>query len=299
MNTNKPLVSVIIPFYNHNDYIATTLDSILEDGYSNKEIVIINDGSSDPNDSNIVKWIEEHSSDISINYIKRENKGLTKTLNELIGLSNGKYILLCASDDYLINNTIEKRVEILEENSDKYLLLSDAVVVNEKNQVIYESSLFDFYMAKKDNYFNDDSLKMEIISNWSIAGATHLIKKELYDIVGLYDENLIVEDYDFFLRVVSKDYILFYDEKVSAYRRHDTNVSGDISKELKIFRDIRKTALKNLELFEGMFKVELSNVIEAYDKKIKNYFFKNIVRIARKKTKKYREKIKKVFRGKK
>ena len=298
MNTNNPLVSIIIPFYNHNDYIYKTLDSVLEDRYSNKEIVIINDGSSNPDDSNITKWIDKNSDKINIRYIKRENKGLTKTLNELISISKGKYILLCASDDYLINNTIKNRVKILEENPGKYLLLSDAVVVDDNDNMLYKSSLFDFYKSKKENYTYEDSLKMEIISNWSVAGATHLIKKELYDIVGLYDETLIVEDYDFFLRVVARDFILYYDEKVSAYRRHDTNVSGDISRELKIFRDIKKTALKNFKLFDGVYREKLLEVSETYDQKIKNYFLKNFVRIVRKKSKKYRENIKKMFRGK-
>ncbi|QFR48661.1 glycosyltransferase [Sulfurimonas lithotrophica] len=299
MNTSNPLVSIIIPFYNHNDYIYKTLDSVLEDKYSNKEIVIINDGSSNPNDSNITKWIDKNSEIIKIKYIKRENKGLTKTLNELISLAKGKYILLCASDDYLINNTIKSRVDILENNPDKYLLLSDAIVIDENNNIIYESSLFDLYKGKKENYFNDDGLKTEITSNWSVAGATHLIRKELYDLVGLYDENLLVEDYDFFLRVVARDFILYYDEKVSAYRRHETNVSGDILKELKMFKEIKKVVLKNLYLFDDKYKHKLLTVVEYYEDKMKNYYLRNFIRIARKKTKRHRDKVKKIFRKKK
>jgi alpha-1,3-rhamnosyltransferase len=79
MNTNNfPLVSVLIPFYNHNRFIKKTLDSILEDSYPNKEIIIINDGSTDPDDSNITAWIEDNSESIPVSYSKRENRGVTK-----------------------------------------------------------------------------------------------------------------------------------------------------------------------------------------------------------------------------
>jgi Glycosyltransferases involved in cell wall biogenesis len=105
MNTNKlPLVSILIPFYNHNHFIKQTLDSIKEDTYENKEIIIINDGSSNPEDSNITNWMQQHP-EIQTTYIKRENRGVTKTLNELIRMANGDYILPCASDDYFIENT--------------------------------------------------------------------------------------------------------------------------------------------------------------------------------------------------
>ena len=58
---NKPLVSFLIPYYNHKQYIGQTLDSILNDTYPNKEIVIINDGSTDTDISVINDWIERNS----------------------------------------------------------------------------------------------------------------------------------------------------------------------------------------------------------------------------------------------
>ncbi len=88
-----PLVSILIPYYNHKQYVAQTLDSILNDTYPNKEIVIINDGSTDPDISVINDWIERNSSKLSINLISRANKGITKTFNELARTSKGKYII--------------------------------------------------------------------------------------------------------------------------------------------------------------------------------------------------------------
>ncbi|MEA1916324.1 MAG: glycosyltransferase [Campylobacterota bacterium] len=300
MSTNNhPLVSFIIPFYNHNHFVKYTLDSILEDSYPNKEIIVINDGSSNPDDSSITQWISNHSSNISINYISRENVGLTKTLNELISLSNGKYIALCASDDYLINNTVSKRVEILENNPNKLLLLSDAIVVNDSNEKVMDSSLSELYSANKQNYLTDDGLKKEIITNWSVAGATHLINRELYDKVGLYNEKFIVEDLDFFLRVVAKDLILFYDEKVSAYRQHDTNLSGNLSQALRMHEDLHGCATTHSVLFDDEYKKMLLDKADYYKKQIEHYKReRSFMKQLKKRTKKFRHKIKSLFKRK-
>jgi glycosyltransferase involved in cell wall biosynthesis len=270
---------------------------MFNDSYPNKEIIIINDGSSNKDDSNITNWIEKHKDKIDIKYISRKNVGLTKTLNELISLSNGKYIVLCASDDYLINDTVTKRVELLQQNPDKLMVLSDAIVVDNNDKKIMDSSMSELYTANKENYKTDDGLKYEIITNWSIAGATHLIDKKLYEEIGLYNKNLIVEDWDFFLRAVAKDYILFYDEKVSAYRQHDTNLSSNPKKALRMHEDLYNSALKHLNLFDEKYKKLLLEKIEFYKEQIKHYkreqsFSKQL----KKKTRNIRHKIKNIFK---
>lgn len=248
-----PLVSIIIPYYNHNHFITRTLDSIVEDTYPNKEIIIINDGSSNPDDSNIVQWMENFQEKIQIRYIKRENKGLTKTLNELVNLSAGKYIVVCASDDYLINNTIAKRVEILEKTPNKLLLVSDNIVVNNDGELISNSNLFEHRKGIKKDYFNDNGLKKSIVSKWGMAGACYIANKKIYEEIGSYDEDLIVEDWDFMLRAVSKNLILYYDERVSAYRTHEDNTSKNPDKQIRMWEDLYGTAKKNIKSFKNPY----------------------------------------------
>lgn len=252
MNNHIPLVSVIIPYYNHNHYIKQTLDSVIEDTYPNKEIIIINDGSSDPDDSNIVTWINAHD-EITVTYIKRENKGLTKTLNELIDLAKGKYICVCASDDYLINNTLAKRVQILEQNPKKMVLISDNIVVDDSNNLLYGSNLFEMRRGEKKNYKSDAGLKYELIRRWGLAGACFIANKDVYRQIGKYDEKLIVEDWDFFLRAVAKNLIAFYDEKVSAYRLHSSNTISNNTKNEKMLLDRANSAKNNIKNFKSPY----------------------------------------------
>jgi len=287
---SQPLVSILIPFYNHNHFIKFTLDSILEDTYPNKEIIIINDGSSNPDDSNIVSWIKEHKDKISITYIQRENRGVTKTLNELITLSKGRYIVISASDDYLINNTLQKRVQLLQENPHKLLLLSDNIVVNDNGEQIYGSNLFEYRKSKKKNYTNENKLKQTIITRWSAAGACFMVNKKIYKEIGNYDETLIVEDWDFFLRAVAKNLILFYDEKVSAYRLHDNNTINNPNVALKMNQNQAFVARKNLHLFSFPYNIYLFRRYIKYMIKVRKReekFPYNLTLYKKYKTKKY------------
>jgi len=266
---DQPLVSFAIPFYNHNHFITHTLDSIFEDSYPNKEIIIKNDGSSNPDDSNSTKWIEKHSEQISIEYISRENKGVTKTLNELITLTHGKYIVLVASDDYLINNTVSDRVALLESRPDKLMLVSDAIVVDDNNIKTYDSAMFEQRGSPKENYFSDKDLKKEIIKRWSVVGPTWFISKKLFDVVGNFDEEIIIEDWDFYLRVVAKDLLLFYDNKVAAYRWHEDNTSKDPKSEYARTADLARTAHQNIMNFSFPYNYYLWRRYRSWNKKLK------------------------------
>ena len=265
----QPFVSIAIPFYNHNHFIQQTLDSILQDTYANKEIIIINDGSPNPDDSNIISWIEMHSDAISVKYIKRENRGVTKTLNELITLAKGDYILFLASDDYLINNTIARRVEKLENNPQKLMLVSDAIVVDDDGKQLFESAMFEQRGAPKKNYFTDRGLKKEIIKRWSIVGPTGFISKKLFEIVGTYDESLMIEDWDFYLRVVAKDLLLFHDEKVAAYRWHANNISKDKKSEHKRNAELCQTMKQNIKHFSFPYNYTLKGRYKRCLKRLK------------------------------
>ncbi|MBP1680156.1 MAG: glycosyltransferase [Proteobacteria bacterium] len=244
-----PKVSIIIPVYNHAMYIEQTLNSILCDTYPSKEIVLINDGSKDNSDAVIQAWIQAHESTIEVNYLNRENRGLTKTLNELITRSSGQYIVILGSDDYLINNTIEERVRLLENNPSKLMVIGDAIVVDENDTTTYESGLFGFHHGNKTSYFNNSGLKREIVKNWSVVGPVGMVNRKIYDLIGNYDETLFIEDWDFYLRAVAKDLILFYDAKVAAYRLHSSNTINNPAVLIKMWKSGMETAKKNIKNF--------------------------------------------------
>ncbi len=243
---NNPLVSIIIPCYNHEKYIKDCLDSILTDTYLNKEVVIINDGSNDSSDLEILKWINNNNV-IKITYLSRENRGVCSTLNQLILLAKGKYILPLASDDMLCNDTIAERVLILENNPSKLVLLSDAAVINSNGKIVMTSSMQNYHKVCKLNYYSFDGILRQTMVSLGVSGATLLVNKKIYDLVGLYPEKISAEDWYFYQRAAAMGKIMFWDRIVSFYRVHSFNTSSATNP--KIFSAILTSFIINYKIF--------------------------------------------------
>ena len=225
MTSDYPLISVIIPVHNREKYITQALSSVLDEDYPNLEIVVLNDGSTDSTDNVIKGWIDAHSNIIHIIYKSRENKGVVKTLNELVELSNGEYIVFFGSDDYLKNNGITKRYEYLKNHPNKLMVIADCNLIDRNDALLYESTLLSLGKVDKKYLFSDEGMKKFMILNGFTPGATLMADKRIYQVLGKYDENLHAEDWVYYIRAVSQNLLGYLDEIVSAYRVHGKNMS--------------------------------------------------------------------------
>ena len=111
------LVTIVIPSYNHELFIADAIKSVISQSYEEIELIIIDDGSSDES----VKIIESFTNKCqnhfrNFKFVSRENKGLPSTLNEALGYSTGKYFAMLSSDDILLQEKTSKLVAYLEKN---------------------------------------------------------------------------------------------------------------------------------------------------------------------------------------
>lgn len=252
-NHTPVLVSIIIPCYNHDKFIERTLNSVVADAYPDKEIIIINDGSTDESDVRIQAWIAGSEYKGSVTYINRFNKGICATMNEMIDLARGKYILSLASDDCLYGNTIAKRVGILEGRPDKSVLLNDAYVIDENDTIIMQSSSTDYWKAKKEMYLTDDDILKSCIKAPRIAGPVILYRKDIFKEIGKFPEDLGFEDWYFYQRAACLRLILFVDFKVALYRVHGGNFSGVNSPHgLKIAEATLKVYRLNFWVYPGL-----------------------------------------------
>lgn len=254
-----PLVSIRIPAFNHGKFIVQTLDSVLQQGYKNIEIVIIDDASTDNTWSEICKWEQEKGGRLKFKAVRHEvNKGITTTINELVALCEGEYIAGIASDDFLLPGSIEKRVSYLENNKDKSAVFGDCIVIDAEGNEIHESGISSLYTTNVLNLLNDNTIAKELILNWGVPGGTLMTKRSVYyDIT--FDERLLVEDFDFFLKLLSRKKLGYLNEKLSAYRLHGANVSRN--KELKVRlkrkKDYLQTILANFCSFSVKHKFYL------------------------------------------
>jgi len=248
-------VSIIVPCWNEEFTIGGTLHSLLNLDYpKNKlEIIAIDDGSTDHTPDIIEGWIEKNRKNIPVTYRSRKNKGVTATLNDLIDLSKGEYILFIHSDDYLLPDGISKRLKYLQQHSEKLAVFGDCIVIDSHGKKIYDSGLSGLYFAKKENYNDPEKLKKEIITNWSVPGGTLMVRKSAYDEFG-YNENFIIEDLDFYLYFASHNLIGFLDETVSAYRVHGENTCMKDENWIRVQKDIICSYQRNLKYYNFRFK---------------------------------------------
>lgn len=251
--TGSPLVSIIIPCYNHEKFIVRTLNSVTADSYPHKEIIVVNDGSKDNSDFIIQEWLSSFSQKKIVTYISRANKGICATLNEMIDLAKGKYILPLASDDCLYGDTIAKRIAILEERSDKSVLLNDAFVIDDNDKVIMQSSSTDYWKADKSQYQTDDNILRNCIKAPRIAGPVIIYRKDIFNEIGKLPEDIEFEDWYFYQRAASLKRIIFVDFKVALYRLHGSNFSGVNSPHgLKIAKSTLKVYQRNFWFYPGL-----------------------------------------------
>lgn len=278
------LVSVLIPLYNHEQYVNECLESIKNQTYNNLEIILINDGSNDNSEEVVHKWIANNPM-IDITYILQENQGVTKTLNNMIGLAKGRYLTFCASDDMLQKKSIEERVEFLKTNLSFKACIGDACVIDTHSELINESAMKVLYRANYQRLQNN--IVEELVLNWSFVGSTLLVQKDLFDFVGLFDEKLIIEDREFFLRLLSNNILGFLPSRVAYYRIHTSNISRkNRNAKWNIYNQIAISNLKHADIFKGINKIFLkSYIVDKYFTDLEygfiKYYIFNIFRVVR------------------
>ena len=127
------LVSIIVPFYNAENYIKKTIDSVLCQTYQHFEIIVINDGSTDYS-SSIIKTIK----DDRIHLVEQENQGVSFSRNNGVALAKGEFMVFLDSDDLLHPNFLESRVFNLKKST-AIACASNVVLVDEKGNKIEEN----------------------------------------------------------------------------------------------------------------------------------------------------------------
>jgi glycosyltransferase involved in cell wall biosynthesis len=182
--------------------------------------------------------------------------GLCRSLNELVSMAQGEYIALLASDDFLLPGGIQARVDYLREHPDKLAVFADCTVVDNEGNITYKSGIEDLFRGRK-RYLLDENLRAyELVFHWCVPGPVFMARREAYQKVGLYDETLLVEDWDYYMRLVSQNALGFIDYTVAGYRLHNKNMIKTISKSDWIDWPLA-TINKNINRFKGIKRLIL------------------------------------------
>ncbi len=249
-------VSFLIPSFNHEKYIYETLNSIRDDLYPNKEIILIDDGSKDSTVEVVKKWMDDNpTSDLQL--LEQENKGVVFTLNRLVSLSTGKYIRIFSSDDLNIADSTLEMVKLLNDSPGFEAVFADAVVIDEQGKKLAGSAI-QFQKKNRDLYLQD--LGRALIREWGVSGPCILYSRQSYfEVLGGYPEDLKIEDWYSYLKYYSKGKLKFLDGAVCYYRVHTENTSRTTKRDLRIANQMshKATLVKVQEFFSGVEKLLL------------------------------------------
>ncbi len=216
------MVSIIVVSYNQSAYIEECLNSIHHQSYTDWELILADDFSSDNSVEVFDNWLEKNNVAAKKNY-HTQNKGLCATLNECIDLAEGDYVKFLAADDYLHPLFFEKVVQRFSTLDDTYrLVFTNAFTVNGKSEITDESYLKE---PAPTGYVFEKLLAYNFI-----PALTAVMPRKIFDELGKFDTEILVEDWEYWLRIAKKYQVDCIDEPLAYYRMHDSNITRNKKK---------------------------------------------------------------------
>jgi glycosyltransferase involved in cell wall biosynthesis len=210
--TGMPLVSVLMPAFNSELYIAQAIDSILDQTHSNLELLIFDDGSSD----DTRKVIESYSDLRVIKVLSDKNYGVVRARNELINRAHGKYIALMDADDVAEPTRLQKQLQVLESGECDICGSAQWVLDEATNK-----------LKKSKDRFTDPDLRALLsvycgLCNSTITGKAEIFKRFKYD-----TSILTSEDYFLWVQMAAAGYrFINLKDRLLTYRRYPAQTSA-------------------------------------------------------------------------
>jgi glycosyltransferase involved in cell wall biosynthesis len=228
-----PKVSVVIPFYNAMKYLPETVDTVLQQTYSDYEVVIVNDGSTE----NIEDWVRNLNHP-KIRLINQENQGCAGARNTGIQQSNGEYIAILDADDLWHPTKLEKQVNLLEKHPEVGLVYVWSDLVDEQGQ-----SMGRIFKPIAEGKVWAKLLEQNLVG----GGSVPLIRRSCLDKSGLFDPNLLsfVEDWDLWLRIAPIAEFKVVKEALVYYRQLTSSASMDWSSMERSYQIMLEKAFAN------------------------------------------------------
>ncbi len=218
LSSSNPLVSIVMPTYNREILIKETIEAIISQTYSNFELLIISDGSTDNTEAVIKAFNDER-----IKYFSIENSGRPAVpRNYGIKQTQGKYIAFCDDDDLWTSSKLQKQVLFMETHPGTSLSYGFAESFGDPED---RGALLH---TKKESIMAE-SFEMLLLGN-KIPLFTVMLRKDCLAETGVFDEDpalKALEDYDLWLRIAMKYKISCITEVLGRYRKHPDNVSID------------------------------------------------------------------------
>ncbi|MBN1881980.1 MAG: glycosyltransferase [Deltaproteobacteria bacterium] len=211
----KNTVSIVVPVYNAQQYIGAAIQSAVDQTYPDKEIIVVNDGSKDDSEREILLF-KEH-----IHYISQDNAGASAARNRGIQAASGTHIAFLDHDDVWLPHKLEEQMALFDRDPSPGLVFSDFYYL--KGSSVYKET--------QENRFHRGDALVDLLRGNFISLSSIVVRRDVFDEVGYFDKKYkIPQDYDLSLRIAAKYPIDYVDKPLFYYRIYDDSTSlGNVS----------------------------------------------------------------------
>lgn len=227
-----PKVSIVITAYNSMDYLPETIESVLEQTFSDFEVLLVDDGSSD----HIVQWASELV-DPRVKLTSQENQGVSVARNTGIAHAQGEYVAFLDGDDLWEPTKLEKQVHCLEANPEVALVHTWLTRIDWQSKptgrLIYSQLEGDVWQ--------------QIVEKNQVACSSVMVRRCCFETVGVFDKNLkFAEDWDLWIRLATRYHFAVIEEPLVHYREHPNSKSKKYASRLQDFQTIIEKAFASV-----------------------------------------------------
>ncbi len=209
-----PKVSVVLPSYNSMTYLPETLESVLRQTFTDFEVLIINDGSSD----NIVQWASGLV-DPRVRLISQQNQGVSVARNTGIAQAQGEYIAFLDADDLWEPTKLEKQVPCLKDNPEIGLVHTWMAVIDQQGKPT----------GRVMTSNAEGEVWQQLVEQNTVACSSVIVRRSCFETVGVFlprnECPVDVEDWEMWIRVASRYPFAMVKEPLMLYRQHPNNTS--------------------------------------------------------------------------
>jgi len=267
-------VSVLVPSYNHAPFVERTLRSVFGQTLPPEKLIVIDDGSKDESAEIIRRVLRECP--FENEFIARENRGLSATLNEGFARTDGEFFAYLGSDDLWFPQFLEERIRLLEARPNAVLAFGHAFLIDENERIIDSTASWTSFA---DGDMLPFLLRGQIFSSPSVVYRRRALEK--YE----WNENSVLEDYELYLKLCADGEFARDERILCAWRQHGWNVSGDFPLMLSEWLAAQNRAAPNLNLsraeldkiqIELKFQSVADYVRHGHRREAINLFFNNL-----------------------
>lgn len=219
----SPLISVLMPSYNHAAFILDAINSILNQSYRNLQLIIVDDASADET----VDAVKKIKDDRIVLTVLSENVGACQAMNIGLSMCDGDFIAVCNSDDVWHKTKLEQQLKVFSSGLDVGAVFSDVEWIDETGKYIESDALPIFEgVFKQRNRSRRQWIRDLLEHGNQLCHPSVLIKREVYTTVGLYNNYYRqLPDLDMWIRVLQHYDIFIMPEKLVNFRIHENNTS--------------------------------------------------------------------------